>query len=300
MTRVLVTGATGFIGRALVAALERTQHVVIAASRSHTDTVLDLTSTASVAAALDSAHPDVVVNLAAAATSREETEFSSVANVNTVGALRLFEQSQRIGVRRFIQVGTAMVYGFRADPVDEGTPLAPRGAYAVSKACAWQMLQAAQTAAGTQLMEARLFNVFGEGNQLPRLDAALYHGAASGQEVRLSAGDQRRDFLHVEELAMCLRGLVDAPDAKFPHGKSINIARGEPTRVRDFAESLGRALGISHLLRFGEATQRQDDLYSRGVTWQELASGLGLPRLSTLEQRIAQVRPPQRNQRPLS
>lgn len=288
--RVLVTGSTGFVGRRLVGWLTEQGCTPLRTARAAQTGALelDLLRPEQFREVLKRAQVEVIVNLAAAATHGNGATVTDIYRANVVGPLGLLEAAVDCGVRRFVQVGSALEYGPSSEPLNEGSPLGPAGTYAVSKACAWWSLRDAASRSPIQFAEARLFNIFGPGNALPRLDACIQQGAREGTPVNLSRGTQRRDFLGVDEAAAELGLLLLAPDSGFPDGEAINIARGEPRSLREFAELLATRLGAEHLLRFSsEPLSSCQDLFTHAERWRELRSALGAAPMPSLAAAVA-------------
>lgn len=305
--KVLVTGASGFVGALVVHALVANEHDVISAVRAEPGPrllraphgrirVLDLELPELLVDVLGAERPEAIVHCAAYGALSNERDRLRMCGVNVLGTTRLFQAAEAARVQRLLHLGTAFEYGTHSEPVSELTAIDPVGDYAASKAAAWLVLREAARRSSVAVAALRLFNVFGPGNSLPRLDAQITQAARTGEPVALSAGDQRRDFLHVDDVAAAVCGLLGSPDASFPRGEAINLARGEPITVRQFAERAAAALGASQLLRFGQAEQRAgapSDLFTRAERWRALSTQLGLapPRplddaLSTLAERM--------------
>jgi UDP-glucose 4-epimerase len=252
---IVVTGADGFVGSALVAQFVATGRPFVAAVRQHPAgaaakprhrAVGDL-ATAS-AAALDAlvAGAAAIVHLAGRAhvladTAPDPGALYQAANV--VATERLAAAAVRAGVRRFVLASTIKVHGettasgrpFRADD-----PFAPADAYARSKVEAERALAA--IAAGTSLdaIVLRLPLVYGprvKGNFATLLDTVA-------REALLPFGGvaNRRDFLYVGNLVHAIAALVDVPD---PLGGAWLVADGEAIATPELVRRVAAALGVT-------------------------------------------------------
>ena len=252
---IVVTGADGFVGSALVAQFVATGRPFVAAVRRHSAgavakphhrTVGDL-ATAS-AAALDAlvAGAAAIVHLAGRAHVLADTAPDPGALYqasNVVATERLAAAAVRAGVRRFVLASTIKVHGettasgrpFRADD-----PFAPADAYARSKVEAERALAA--IAAGTSLdaIVLRLPLVYGprvKGNFAILLDTVA-------REALLPFGGvaNRRDFLYVGNLVHALGALVDAPETL---GGAWLVADGEAVATSELVRRVAAALGVT-------------------------------------------------------
>ncbi len=128
--RLVVTGAQGMLGQAVVATARERGHDVIALTRAD----LDLTDADAVGAAIDSARPEAVVNCAAwtDVDGAQEREFEATA-INGAGAGNLARAAASAGAR-LVHVSTDYVFdGNASEPYIESDPVGPRSAYGRSK-----------------------------------------------------------------------------------------------------------------------------------------------------------------------
>jgi GDP-4-dehydro-6-deoxy-D-mannose reductase len=237
--RVFVTGAAGFVGRALVARLRAAGAEVGGA-----DDEVDVCDGARVRAALAEARPDAIVHLAAVSSvSEAEADATRTFRVNYLGTKRVLDAARATVPRaRVLIASSCVVYGSAAagaPPFDESAPLRPRDAYARSKAAA-DLLGAAYAARGLDVVRARPWNHTGTGrpdrfveSSLARQLAEIEAGLAP---ARLAVGslDSVRDFLHVGDVVEAYLALL-RPEV--PAGV-YNVASGRGRSIRELLEGL--------------------------------------------------------------
>lgn len=250
MERVLVTGATGLIGRALVAQLTGNGHDVIALSRSGmavgeaTGLACDLTNADATDRLLAEARATVLIHLAWLGGA---DRWHGAAGLDWVcHSLRLVQQFAAHGGRRVVGVGSCAEYDWSKPTLSESTPLRPATVYGATKAATGLALCAAAPALGVSLAWARVFFVFGPGEPRGRLFGDLIQGLSAGEVVECTDGAQMRDFLHVDDLARGLANLA-ASGVTGP----INLGHGTPLAVADLIMELARQIGAEHLVRLG-------------------------------------------------
>lgn len=247
--RVLITGAGGFVGRHLAAALQQR----------HPDWRLDLPGGPGEAGGLDVSdpdavsdriergRPDMVVHLAAVAAVTTSLRDPRLAwRINLDGTLNVvLAMQQHVADAHLLFVSSAEVYGqslVGAEPVDEGALLQPVNPYAASKA-AGDILVRQAAAAGLAATVCRPFNHIGPGQS----DAFLVPNFA-GQIARIEAGlqapvievgslDEERDFLDVEDVVHAYRLLMERRSDPAARGV-FNIASGQAIRIGDILERL--------------------------------------------------------------
>lgn len=143
--KVLVTGATGFFGPAIVARLRAAGHDVVAASRSVAEgpssARLDVASLESCERVMSAVRPEAVVHAAALAhVHPDRVSEDECRRINAGGTMNMAEASARVGVRRFVFISSVMVYGDFDLPevVRETDPSLAQGVYGESKIAAEQ------------------------------------------------------------------------------------------------------------------------------------------------------------------
>lgn len=260
---VLLTGATGFVGRQIHAALVARGHRVRAVVRS--GTAARLAAPAQVIETADLFAPDAAfwagvcagaqALIHAAWVATPGVYLSSPLNLDCLrGSLALARGAAEAGVGHVIGIGTCFEYALPSAHLDVDAPLGPTTLYATAKLALYQTLAAFFAGTPTTFSWARLFYLHGEGEHPSRL-AAYVHARLSGGEVaRLSAGTQVRDFLDVREAGAMVARIVDTGQPG-----AINICSGQPVTVRQLAERIAHALGRGDLLEFGSAPPRPGD-----------------------------------------
>lgn len=259
--RILLTGASGFVGRQVVKALMPNEdcrlHLVL---RESAVSRLD----AEVAGTVDvSTSPDIFAESAAwwadvcqgadliihLAWYAEPGKYQlSPKNLDCLsGTLALAQGARQAGVKRFVGIGTCAEYDLSAGFMSaQTTPLRPATPYAGAKAAAFMALSQALSQQGMSFAWARLFYLYGEAEDSRRLVSYLRGRLAAGEVAELSGGNQIRDFLDVQEAARQITSL-----ALSDRQGAFNVCSGVPMTVRQLAESIADEYGRRDLLKFG-------------------------------------------------
>jgi len=272
----LVTGATGFVGRALVLRLLAEGRAVRAAVRRanaplpagvETVSVPDIGPDTDWSAALIGV--DAVVHLAARAhvlDASSRDAFEAYRAVNSLAALRLAERAAAAGVRRFVFMSSARVHGARTTdtPFTESSPLAAEDPYGRSKGEA--EIGLAERARGTALETVVLRPPLVYGPGARGNFARLVGLVARGVPLPLGAVHNRRSLIGLDNLVDVIVRCLDDPAAA---GGTFLVSDGEdlstPELVRRIARALGRPARLfplpPSLLRLGGAlVGRGDDV----------------------------------------
>lgn len=261
--RILVTGATGFAGRHLMAALEgRFPDAVLLPLGGPRDPVapLDVTDASACRAVLAAAKPDAIIHLGgAAAVAAANADPAGTMAVNGIGSRNLILAAlAEAPSSTFVLVSSSEVYGASLEggaPTPETAPCRPLSPYAESK---WAAEEAAREAAGDGLhvLIARPFNHTGPGQS-----TAFVVPAFAAQVAAAEAGDQApvievgwltdvRDFTDVRDTVAGYASLLAHADSLAP-GTAINFATG---RAWTIGEVLDQLVSLSTV----KMTTRQD------------------------------------------
>lgn len=251
--RVLVTGATGFVGNALIPELLRAGHTVRAAVWSDLGGELtegveaievgDIGPDTNWDAALDGI--EGIIHLAARAHVMEETSSDPLAQyrrANTEGTRRLAEAAGQAGIQRFVFLSSIKVNGERTDgcPFNEAFVPAPEDAYGITKLEAERALGAAAQPYGIEAVIVRSPLVYGpgvKGNFLRLMDIC-----SKGLPLPLSAIRNARSLVYVGNLANALQTSLDHEAAA---GETFLVSDGEPVSTPDLVRGIAKALGSS-------------------------------------------------------
>jgi GDP-4-dehydro-6-deoxy-D-mannose reductase len=279
MTRVLVTGALGFVGPYLVEALRRSyennieiiatakkagQHAMLGPVRA-----IDVTDRAAVEDAIVGSNPTHVMHLAGiAAPTAVNADPDEAWRVHLQGTLNL----ARVILKRapdcwLINVGSALVYGESAKAgraLDENALLAPLDEYSASKAAA-DLALGPLIRSGLKCIRLRPFNHTGPGQseafvvpafamQIARIEAQL-----APLVIRVGNLDAQRDFLDVRDVANAY-ALVMKNLERLESGTVLNIASGIPRRISDILASLIARSRVEISVEQDPMRQRPGDL----------------------------------------
>jgi len=274
--RVLITGASGFLGRWVARLLHAEGAELWLAGRRRKDLealgeayqfagriiATDLSAAGAFARLYGEALPAVTFHLAGYGVDPEERDPALAEKLNH----KLIEQiANVIGAEpgagwpglRLVHAGSAAEYGAVAGPVTEDTPENPVNLYGRTKLAGACALRHVIEGKNLRATTARLFTVYGPGEHVHRLLPSLLAAAESGSTLDLTAGEQQRDFTYVAEAA---EGLLRLGASATPVPPVINIATGTLTSVRRFAETAGEVLGMRPgQLHFGALPTRPDE-----------------------------------------
>jgi nucleoside-diphosphate-sugar epimerase len=252
--RLLLTGATGFIGgacrtRALGFAGE--VHAVNQSGRGpDADRIVwhaaDLRDPAEAARLVRQVRPTHCLHIAWIA--KPGVYLTSPENLDWLqGGVALARTFGEEGGRRFVGAGTCAEYDWSAERfVEDGTPLTGGSPYGRCKAALWNAVQASADVHGFSAAWGRIFFPYGPGDAPARLIPSVIRSLRAGEELATTEGLQERDFVFVDDVADLLLSLVESG-----HAGAFNVGTGEGASVRSVVSALAGRLGGLTQIRFG-------------------------------------------------
>jgi nucleoside-diphosphate-sugar epimerase len=270
--RLLVTGASGFIGARVVGlALER-GHAVTAVVGPHSQMQrlapvereielvrADITDRVALERVASTARPDVCVHLAAAGTVVCEDDLGALLAANAVAPALLAAELARAGCTRLVTTGSSSEYGAVEGAMKESSAPRPDDFYGVTKLAGGLLAGVVGARHGLETVHLRLFSVYGPGEDRRRLVASVVHALLADQPIALTPGQQVRDFVYVEDVA---EAVLDAACVPALNRVTINIGSGRQTSVRELCGIVANLTGGHDLLRFSEVPYRPRERFS--------------------------------------
>jgi nucleoside-diphosphate-sugar epimerase len=264
VTRVLVSGAGGFVGLALLAELSGEGNELHAlCTRAHPPALqgvrwhrLDLFDATAVDALMDELAPERLVHLAWY--TKHGRYWNAPENVTWVEhSLRLLRAFARHGGQRLVMLGTCAEYDWStaaAPLVESSSPLVPASLYGAAKDALRRVACAYCEQEGIELAWGRLFFLYGPRESSQRLVPSVIRALLAGEPVAVSSGRQVRDFMHVDDVAGAVAALLGS-DVVGP----VNIASGVGITVGDVVDQIVRLIGHPELIRRGTLPDRHGD-----------------------------------------
>jgi nucleoside-diphosphate-sugar epimerase len=294
LTRVLLTGGTGFIGRQAVSPLLEAGHEVHAtyhrdpgeAKPGLTWHRANLLDAAQVPALVEKTQPTHLLHFAWYA---EHGRFwNSTENVPWVEAtLRLLRHFAGAGGRRAVVAGSCAEYRWDSENgvySDFESPLVPAMLYGMCKHATHFVAEGFAARAGLSLGWGRIFFVFGPDEHPGRLVSQVARSLLAGEPAATSEGSQLRDFLHTADVASAFVALLDSAVEG-----AVNIGSGESTSVNQVVELIAEVTGRPDLVRRGELELRVGDPPALVADVRRLRDEVGWKPSLTLEEGIRQT-----------
>lgn len=263
MTRILVTGGSGFIGAPAIASLRRRTSAEIHGISRHPPEAddseirwhrLDLFDRDRLHAVLKETRPTELLHLAWFV--EPGVFWTSPENARWVEAsLSLFRDFAKSGGSRIVAAGSGTEYEWGALPLSEKTsPERPNTVYGKAKLAVWRGLEALVSETGASVAWGRVFFLYGPREHPKRLVASVIRALLRGERAPTTTGSQRRDFLHVDDVGDAMAALLES-DVRGP----VNIGSGSAVPVRRIVRQIALRIGREDLLDIGAIPSKSNE-----------------------------------------
>jgi nucleoside-diphosphate-sugar epimerase len=257
---VLVTGASGFIGRALVRRLAADGHPPVCTSRHPVEDLVegarwipgDLTDPAFVTRLVAEVRPSVVYHLASAVTgSRSLDVVRPTLASNLSAGVNVLQAATEVACDRVILIGSG------DEPADGAAPCSP---YAAAKWAMGGYARMFRSLYRTPVTTARTFMVYGP-DQPDRSKLVPYTitSLLRGEAPELTSGQRLVDWVYVDDVIDALLAVAEAPEAV---GRALDVGSGRLHSVRHVVETIAGIVGAGVTPRFGGVPDRQAETES--------------------------------------
>lgn len=249
---ILVTGAGGFVGANLVAALENDGAKVFSLVRKQTDLyrlkqiksnseiiVVDLLEHAEVNKVVSSIQPEYVFHTA---TLRSENSWQATLNINGAVIVNLIKAIASPKLKKFIHLGSSYEYGDIETPYKESDAIQPDTFFGASKAAGTLLLQYLANWEDLPIVTLRLFHVYGRMEPTSRLIPSAIKLILQDKAVPITISNFVRDYIHINDVIdACYKAALHENIS----GQIFNIGTGIETSNEKIVNDLGALMGKS-------------------------------------------------------
>jgi nucleoside-diphosphate-sugar epimerase len=241
--RVLITGATGFIGANLAHFFvnEKADVHILLRESSNTwriNSILsrlnkhycDLTDREDTKRVISEIRPNKVFHLAMYGGYPFQNDSLKMINTNYIGTINLLDACIEGGFDCFINTGSSSEYGIKEKPMKESDLLEPINIYGASKSAATLYCQALAKKYNLPIFTLRLFSPYGYYEESTRLIPYLIVSMLKNQKIKISSPYAVRDFIFIEGVIDAFIKIIDKKD-QIPLGTILNVGSGSDTKV---------------------------------------------------------------------
>jgi len=274
LKKILITGATGFIGSHLTRKLikEGFEVCIIKRENSNTWRICDLMNKLSiynadlrdihnVSEAISNFKPDVIYHLATYyAVEHKSEEVSLMVDTNVLGTINLLEASKKFSVKLFVNTSSCFVYQESKNKLRENSKLIPLNLYALTKIQAEQACSFYTEKYGLRTITFRLFPPYGPADHERRLIPYTIKSFFEEKKLKLTTGKQRWDFVYVDDIINAYLKLLNMPNLPIKH-EIFNIGTGNAVSIQEVISRLKEIIGSKVDLEWGLIPHRSNEVW---------------------------------------
>lgn len=274
LNKVLITGATGFIGSNLTQKLIHEGFEVGIIKRENSDTWrikglldkvvvydLDLRDTHAVSKVVSHFRPDVIFHLATYyAVEHEPEEIPIMIDTNVLGTINLLDASKKCMVKLFVNTSSCFVYKESKDSLGENAGLSPSNLYALTKMQSEEACTFYAEKYGLSITTFRLFPPYGPTDHERRLIPHVIKTLFDGRRLKLTTGKQRWDFVYVGDIVDAYFRLLSVPNLPQKH-EIFNIGTGDAVSVREVVSRIKEIIGSELEPEWGAIPHRGNEVW---------------------------------------
>ncbi|WP_151736542.1 NAD-dependent epimerase/dehydratase family protein ['Paenibacillus yunnanensis' Narsing Rao et al. 2020] len=256
--KVLVTGATGFVGSNLVRGiLNNTDYEVNITARINSDfwrveDLLgrinvhydDLSKQNEVAELIQKIQPDVIYHVATYGGFPGQLDTQQTINTNLTATINLIDEATKNNVEQFINTGSSSEYGIKNQPMKETDLCEPVNLYGITKLAATNYCKMVSQTSEMKICTLRLFSPYGMFEDPSRLFPSIMNALENNESARLSRPSSVRDFLPIEDVVNVYLKLIKL---NYNSGEIINVGSGKQQTIEEFYWYLAEKCGKTNI-----------------------------------------------------
>lgn len=269
--KILVTGASGFIGSHIAKRMVRENARVSVFARETSDLWrldeekndiavyrADIRNFDQLDLQIGKIQPDYVFHMAAYGVDSRQKDWIVATNTNIVGTIHLIKSLQRVGCEKILHIGSCMEYGDKKEMVDENAALEPFNIYGSTKAAATIMAHQLAAEINIPIVTLRAFGIFGENEGSHKFFPHIILSLLNGSAVDLTACEQYRDYCYIENI---IDGFVLAAKDKSCNNTILNIGSGTIQQLRTYVDMVCRLMNNTTKPNYGAVPYRKDEVW---------------------------------------
>lgn len=267
--KILITGATGFIGSNLTRRLVEEKKEVYIVLRKESDICrikdiikrvnviyADLLDYDKLAKKVQKVNPKYIFHLATYGSYPDlQKDDNLMIKTNILGTYNLLKATKGIDYKCFIHTGSSSEYGIKDTAISETDILEPVDQYGVTKACATLLCQMFSKKYKKNIVILRPFSVFGPYEKGSRFIPYVIMGCLKKKEVKMTSGEQKRDFIFINDVIDIYLKVMDKEGIS---GQIFNVGTGNDSSIKETAKIIFELTGSDpRLLKIGAKKSRE-------------------------------------------
>lgn len=267
--KILITGATGFVGACLTENLVYEGNEVYVTARSSSNKWrlnevindiricdVDLCDENKVNLLVSTIKPDKIFHLATYGGYSFQQDWEKIVNTNIKGTFNLLNAASRQDIKAFINVGSSSEYGTKSTSMKESDILEPINTYGVTKAASTLYGKMLAVNEHKPIATVRLFSPFGYYDDKNRLIPSVILSCLNHKSPRLASGDAVRDFIFIEDTIELLKLISNSKNIG---GKVYNCGSGKQHSVKETVSEILKNFQADLIPEWGSIEGRKSD-----------------------------------------
>jgi nucleoside-diphosphate-sugar epimerase len=263
--KVLITGATGFIGANLARYfLEKRAKIFVFTRRTSdkwrirnilgniSDYSVDLKDSVKLEKIIKKIKPQIVIHTAVYGGYSFQKDTAKIIETNFTGTVNLINALKGVRIELFINTGSSSEYGIKSKPMKETDLLEPFSGYGATKASADLYCHAIAKEENMPVVTLRLFSPYGYYEEKNRLVSSVILSCLKFRNPKLSSPDSIRDFIFIEDVINAYRKVIDNKDRV--KGEVFNIGSGKQHTVGEIVKNIIKLTGNKVKPEWGKIT----------------------------------------------
>ena len=201
---------------------------------------------------------DIIYHMAAAGVDPSKGDSVSTLQANVTGTLQVLQLARTLEVDRFVYCGSCSEYE-SGENLTEDFHSTLTSEYAVSKSAAWMLCQVFSLRYGLPVVCLRPFMVYGPFEAAYRLVPHAITSCLSGADIRLTGGEQTRDFVFVDDVAEAFYSAAAVPEAV---GGTFNVCTGKATSIKEIVSTAVELTATASKPLFGALPYRDTETWT--------------------------------------
>ncbi len=260
--KILITGATGFLGRHLETKLKNEGHDILgSAGRTYADkkiTGMDLTDFNAVQSVIGNFQPEIIFHCGAIVNlARDRQTADKCIDINIKGTINLLEALRNQPPKKFIFTSTEEIYGKNRIPFNESSLPQPPSMYSVSKLAGENLAATYGSEAGFIVRTIRLATMYGFDTNKNRMIPSIILKALKGENIPLNSGKKKRDYLYIDDAVECLLATISSD--KSQANEVINAGGGDMHTLEELAKTVIEMCGSKSEIELNAYPDRQNE-----------------------------------------
>jgi nucleoside-diphosphate-sugar epimerase len=246
MKKVLVTGATGFVGAVLAKKLVTLGYDVSIILRKQSNcwrikdikndlTIYDadLKDFSGILNVIQKIKPEIIFHLASFGGHSFQKDSQEIIYSNFLGTINLLKACQTIDFESFVNTGSSSEYGIKTKPMNEMDSVQPIGDYGVSKTAATLFCQSEAIQKNLPIVNLRIFSPYGPWDEQTRFIPYVIKGILENVPIKLSCPSFVRDYIYIEDILQVYLKFLNRTSFK---GEIFNVGSGQQISLGNIVE----------------------------------------------------------------